>query len=144
MQYRTFFVVGIVIKRGLFGSQQQYEDAERRSGQENQRLTQDFQRTAAAFGNLQAKFARFQESGISRYSEVCSAAECCSGSPWAYRKHRGQHSGLLCMCWLPGNDGNTAPPALQPATLRHILNIERAWMSCAVRHDLHLCRRSDR
>ena len=51
-------------------AQIRYEEAERRSTQENQRLTLDFQRTAAAFGALQAKFARFQDSGISKFRKV--------------------------------------------------------------------------
>ena len=67
-------------------AQIRYEEAERRSFLENQRLTLDFQRTAAAFGALQAKFARFQENGISKFRQVTrwqrivlTMRNCCRG-----------------------------------------------------------------
>jgi hypothetical protein len=50
--------------------QRRYEEAEARAAGENARLTQDLQRTAAAFANLQAKFVRFQGGSIARLQDV--------------------------------------------------------------------------
>jgi hypothetical protein len=51
-------------------SQQQYDEAERQRVRENQKITKDFQRTASAYSNLQAKFHHFKEMYRARYFEV--------------------------------------------------------------------------
>ena len=55
--------------------QQQYEEVEKRSSPENQKITRDFQRTAAAYSNLQAKFSRFQGAFRAKYRQV-SMSSC--------------------------------------------------------------------
>ena len=84
-------------------AQRRYEEAEERSAQENQRLTLDFQRTAAAFTNLQAKFARFQGGSISRFQEArrtrfgcyCSRCPACTHAGSLLRETAGCEGAVL-------------------------------------------------
>ncbi|EIE20915.1 hypothetical protein COCSUDRAFT_43789 [Coccomyxa subellipsoidea C-169] len=63
------------LRDSLSGLKQRYTDAESKSLQENQRLTAEYRRSAAACLNLQAKISRFQQSDTARLRAVQSMKE---------------------------------------------------------------------